>query len=66
MLLSLGTTSRAAQPVRRTIERWIIFSRSNSDEPLYWDRLRYQYRDITQERKPGEAFKDNYTYLPRW
>ena len=32
--------------------------------PLYWDRLRYQYRDITQERKPGEAFKDNYTYLP--
>ena len=32
--------------------------------PLYWDRLRYQYRDITQERQPGEAFKDNYTYLP--
>jgi hypothetical protein len=32
--------------------------------PLYWDRLRYQYRDITKERKPGEAFKDNYTYLP--
>jgi len=32
--------------------------------PLYWDRLRYQYRDITQERKPGEAFKHNYTYLP--
>ena len=32
--------------------------------PLYWDRLRYQYRDITHERKPGEAFKGNYTYLP--
>ena len=32
--------------------------------PLLWDRLRYQYRDITKERKPGEAFKSNYTYLP--
>ena len=32
--------------------------------PLIWDRLRYQYRDITKERKPGEAFKSNYAYLP--
>ena len=32
--------------------------------PLLWDRLRYQYRDITKERKPGEAFKSNYAYLP--
>jgi len=32
--------------------------------PLLWDRLRYQFRDITKERKPGEAFNSNYTYLP--
>ena len=32
--------------------------------PLLWDRLRYQYRDITKERNPGEAFKSNYAYLP--
>jgi spore coat protein H len=31
--------------------------------PLLWDRLRYQYRDITKERKPGEAFKSNYAYF---
>jgi len=68
MLLAAWPSGRTAEGRLDSADK--LFALNNFLEvkiqmnPLYWDRLRYQYRDITQERQPGEAFKDNYTYLP--